>query len=134
MMPMIDFSVVVLPAPLRPSSVTTSPAFTSKLIPCRMWDSPYQASRFWTDRICPPVAAVDFVAGAAAVFRSGMTGPQISFLDAFVLRQFGVVALGEHLAAGQNRDDVGEIGDDVEIMLDHQDGVFGRDAFDQACD
>ena len=24
-MPMIDFSVVVLPAPLRPSSVTTSP-------------------------------------------------------------------------------------------------------------
>ena len=30
-MPMIDFSVVVLPAPLRPSSVTTSPARTSKL-------------------------------------------------------------------------------------------------------
>ena len=25
-MPMIDFKVVVLPAPLRPSSVTTSPA------------------------------------------------------------------------------------------------------------
>ena len=33
MMPMIDFSVVVLPAPLRPSSVTTSPAFTLKLMP-----------------------------------------------------------------------------------------------------
>ena len=30
-MPMIDFSVVVLPAPLRPSSVTTSPARTSKV-------------------------------------------------------------------------------------------------------
>ena len=27
MMPMTDFSVVVLPAPLRPSRVTTSPAF-----------------------------------------------------------------------------------------------------------
>ena len=43
MIPMIDFSVVVLPAPLRPSSVTTSPAFTLKLMPWRMWDSPYQA-------------------------------------------------------------------------------------------
>jgi hypothetical protein len=33
MMPMIDFSVEVLPAPLRPSKVTTSPAFTLKLTP-----------------------------------------------------------------------------------------------------
>ena len=32
-MPMIDRSVVVLPAPLRPSSVTTSPAATSKATP-----------------------------------------------------------------------------------------------------
>jgi hypothetical protein len=32
-MPMMDFSVVVLPAPLRPSSVTTSPANTSKVAP-----------------------------------------------------------------------------------------------------
>ena len=31
-MPMIAFSVVVLPAPLRPSRVTTSPSRTSKLI------------------------------------------------------------------------------------------------------
>jgi len=30
--PMIDFRVVVLPAPLCPSNVTTSPAFTWKLI------------------------------------------------------------------------------------------------------
>ena len=33
MIPMIDFSVVVLPAPLRPSKVTTSPALTLKLMP-----------------------------------------------------------------------------------------------------
>ena len=32
-MPMIAFSVVVLPAPLRPSSVTTSPGRTSKSTP-----------------------------------------------------------------------------------------------------
>src|SRR5262249_28061301 len=120
MIPMIDFSVVVLPAPLRPSSVTTSPALTSKLMPCRMWDSPYQASRFCTDRIWPPIAAdrAALVAGASAVFRSGVAGSQIGFLDALVLRQFGVVSLREHLAAGEHGDDVGEIGDDVQIMFD----------------
>ena len=32
-MPMIDFRVVVLPAPLRPSSVTTSPRLTSNVTP-----------------------------------------------------------------------------------------------------
>ncbi len=82
MMPMIDFKVEVLPAPLRPSRVTTSPAPTSKLTPCRMWDSPYQASRFCTDRTWPFAA---LAAGALAIFTSGMTGPQIGFLDAFVL-------------------------------------------------
>ena len=34
-----------LPAPLRPSNVTTSPAFTSNVMPCRMWLSPYQRAR-----------------------------------------------------------------------------------------
>ncbi len=41
--PMIERSVVVLPAPLRPSSVTTSPGCTLNVTPCRMCDSPYQA-------------------------------------------------------------------------------------------
>ena len=50
-MPMIDFSVVVLPTPLRPSSVTTSPGRTSKVTPCRMCDSPYQACRSFTASI-----------------------------------------------------------------------------------
>ena len=44
-MPMTDFRVVVLPAPLRPSSVTSSPRPISKPTPCRMCDSPYQACR-----------------------------------------------------------------------------------------
>jgi hypothetical protein len=39
-MPMIDFKVVVLPAPLRPSKVTTSPSRTLSATPCRMCDSP----------------------------------------------------------------------------------------------
>jgi hypothetical protein len=38
-------SVVVRPAPLRPSSVTTSPGSPCRSMPCRMCDSPYQACR-----------------------------------------------------------------------------------------
>ena len=38
--PMMEFIVVVLPAPLRPSSATSSPAFTSSETPCKMWLSP----------------------------------------------------------------------------------------------
>src|SRR5512144_1141594 len=88
-MPMIDFNVVVLPAPLRPSSVTSSPRPISKLTPCRMCDSPYQAC-------------------SAATFRrvSGMTGPDIGLDDQRVLRHLGVRPLGQHLAARQHGDGV----------------------------
>src|SRR3954447_26998679 len=131
MMPMTDFSVVVLPAPLRPSSVTTSPAFTLKLTPCRIWDSPYQASRFSTASTGVRPAAVTV---RSAIFASAMTRPQIGFLDALVLGQFGVITFGKHLAAGQHRDDVRQIGNHAQIMLDHQDGVFRGDALDQRRD
>ena len=39
-MPMMESRVVVLPAPLRPISVTTSPSPTVSDTPCRMWASP----------------------------------------------------------------------------------------------
>ena len=48
--PMIERSVVVLPAPLRPSRVTISPFLTSKLSPCSALLSPYQAWRSRTSR------------------------------------------------------------------------------------
>src|SRR5262245_14479852 len=38
--PMMARSVVVLPTPLRPSSAAHSPAFTSRLTPCRMCSLP----------------------------------------------------------------------------------------------
>src|SRR3954468_22137815 len=101
MIPITDFSVVVLPAPLRPSSVTTSPAFTLKLMPCRMWDSPYQACRSLTSSTCVPAGLV----AASAIFRSAMTSPQIGFLNALVLGQVGIIAFRQHLAARQHRDD-----------------------------
>jgi hypothetical protein len=37
---MIERKVVVLPAPLRPMSVTTSPSPTVSETPCKMWASP----------------------------------------------------------------------------------------------
>src|SRR4029453_15807481 len=131
MMPITDFSVVVLPAPLRPSSVTTSPSFTLKLMPCRMCDSPYQACKSLTDNTCAPLACA---AGLAAVFTSGMTCSQIGFLDARILGQFGIITFSEHLSARQHGNDVGEVGDHAQIMFDHQDSVFRGDALDQRCD
>src|ERR1700710_1498154 len=135
MMPITDFSVVVLPAPLRPSRVTTSPAFTLKLMPCRMCDSPYQASRFFTSSTAAPAPCGEagLVAGSA-VFRSGMPRSQIGFLDPLVLGELGVIAFRQHVTAGQHGDDVGQVGDHAQIVLDHQDGVFGGNALDQRGD
>src|SRR5215831_7916897 len=117
-MPMIDFSVVVLPAPLRPSSVTTSPARTSKVTPCSTCDSPYHACRF-------------SIASSAA---SGMTHSEIGLAHLGVRRHGGVVAFGEHAAAGEHRDAVAQVGDDGKIVLDHQHGAVGRHPLDQRRD
>src|SRR5580700_9433277 len=120
-MPMIALSVVVLPTPLRPSSVTTSPACTSKVTPWSTWDSPYQASRLLTAR-----------SGCG----SGMTclkmaGPEIGLAHRRIPRHRLVVALGQHVATGQHRDAVAQIGDDAEIVLDHQHGALVGERADQ---
>jgi hypothetical protein len=114
-MPMIAFSVVVLPTPLRPSSVTTSPGCTSKVTPCRMCDSPYQASS--------PLTAS--MARAPAACFSIMAGPEIGFAHRWIGRHGRIVALGEHLAAGEHGNAIAQIGDHAEIMLDHQHGARG---------
>src|SRR3954471_21670317 len=103
---MMHFSVVVLPAPLRPSSVTTSPSRTSKSMPCRMWDSPYQAFRFLTDRST-----------------SGMARSKVCLYYLRVGRDALIVALGEDLAALQHRDAVRQRGDHRKVVLDHQHGA-----------
>ena len=51
-----------------------------------------------------------------------------------VLRHRGVVALGQHLAAGQHGDAVRQRRDDRQVVLDHQDGAVRRDAPDQRGD
>src|ERR1700688_3621886 len=93
-----------------------------------MWDSPYQASRFCTASTgaAAPDVTAGVVAAASAIFGSGMTRPQIGFLDALVLRQFGIIAFRQHVTAGEHGDDVGKVGHDVEIVFDHQDGYFAE--------
>src|ERR1700733_4000743 len=109
--PMMDFIVVVLPAPLRPSSVTTSPSATSKSTPCSTWLSPYQA-------FSPAIFSAEL---------SGIRGPQIGGDHFGVLRHGGVVALGQHAAPGQHRDPVAESLHDGQVVLDHQDRPPGAD-------
>src|SRR6266478_8851513 len=99
-----------------------------------MWDSPYQASRFWTESTGVPVPGLGarLVAVAAAI--SGMPRSQISFLDAFILGQLGVMAFRQHVTPRQHGDDIGKVGNNVEIVFDHQDRVFRGDALDQRGD
>src|SRR6516165_9665798 len=127
-MPMMALSVVVLPAPLRPSRVTSSPSATAKSMPCRMCDSPYQLWRSVTRSSSRPRA------GRSRTAASAMAGPHIGFNDVGVLRDLGVGALRQDLAAGQDGDDVGELGHDREIVLDHQHRAVRRDLADERGD
>src|SRR5262249_471971 len=102
-MPMIARMVVVLPAPLRPSKVTTSPGFTSKVMGCRTWLSPYQPLRSRTLSCA-----------------SLMSGPHIGLDHLGIFRHLGVVALGQDLTACQHRDALRQIGDHRQIVLHHQ--------------
>src|SRR5579862_255982 len=117
--PMIDFSVVVLPTPLRPSSVTTSPARTSNVAPWRMCDSPYQACSSLT------VSSADV---------SGMAGPKIGLAHRRIIRHRLVVTLGQNLSTAKHGNTVTQIGDHAEIVFDHQDGAVDRQRFDQRAD
>src|SRR5437867_944718 len=111
-MPMIDLSVVVLPAPLRPSNVTTSPVRISNVTPCSTWDSPYQA--------CSP--STDSNGRSLAL---GMADPEIGFPHRRVGRDRVVVAFGEHPAAREDRDTIGEARNDAEIVLNHEHRAIG---------
>src|SRR5574337_103193 len=97
--PMIAFKVVVLPAPLRPSRVTTSPSRTSRLTPCKTCDSSYQASRPLTSSTVAPKASARAQSNAG----SGMPGPHIGFAHLLVFRDRPIVALGEHAPARLKR-------------------------------
>src|SRR5690349_16870823 len=104
--PMMLFMVVVLPAPLRPSNVTTSPSLTSKSTPCRIWLSPYQACR-------PLIASIG----------SGIGRAQIGGNDVRVAAHAGIVSFRQDLAAREHGDAVAQAFDHAKIVLHHKDGA-----------
>src|SRR6478609_10627374 len=104
-MPMIDLSVVVFPAPLRPSSVTTSPSFTSNVTPCRICDSPYHACRS--------------LIASSGVLTSSMAHPHVGLANLGIGGHGIVVAFRQHAPAREHGNVVGAIGDNRKIMLHH---------------
>src|SRR5438093_3401681 len=111
-MPMTDLRVVVLPAPLRPRRVTTSPRLTSKSTPWSTWDSPYQACRSRTSRSAP------------SAMGSAVTLAHVGLDDVGISRHAGVVPLRENLSAGEHGDGVREVGDHAQVVLHHEHGAI----------
>src|SRR5258708_39428271 len=103
---MIDLRVVVLPAPLRPSRVTTSPARTSKSTPWSTCDSPYHA---WSPDTSRRVSL--------------MPHPQVRLHHLRIGGHRGVVALGQNLAPRPHRDGVGDVVDQAQAVLGHPHGA-----------
>src|SRR5208337_1647488 len=120
-MPMIALSVVVLPAPLRPNKVTTSPSRTSRSTPWRICDSLYQACRPLTRS-----TAAELAAGLEASAASAMPCPHISLPHFRVLRHRAIVPLGQDPPARQHRDAMREVRDHLQVVLDHEDGAVRR--------
>src|SRR5205823_4933143 len=107
-MRMIDLSVVVFPAPLRPSSVTTSPRAISNDAPCNMCDSPYHEWRSRTCNKAPSRAA------------SGMPRSEIGLNHFGMLGDRRVVTLRQDLPSRKHGDVIRQRRDNGQVMLDHQ--------------
>src|SRR5262245_53923062 len=122
--PMMARMVLVLPAPLRPSSVTTSPALTSKVMPCSTWLSPYQPCTSRTESESWTSAMADRVARVRA-------RPHVSLDHPRILGHFGIWTFCQDLTPRQHSDTVGEIGNHREVVLDHQHGPVLGDAPDE---
>src|SRR5680860_351754 len=108
--PITERSNVVLPAPLRPTRVTTSPALTLRETSPRTRASPYQADR-------PSI--------------SSMSLPQVCRDHSVVRAHLFVASLGQDLALLQHRDLTGEIANDVHVVVDEHDGATLGDLLDQ---
>src|ERR1035437_3859851 len=108
--PMTERSNVVLPAPLRPTRVTTSPACTLKETSARTRASPYQADS-------PAI--------------SSMSMSQVGGDDLVVQAHVFVASLREDPALLQHRDLIGKAANDVHVVVDEHDGAALGDLLDQ---
>src|SRR5690242_17007720 len=97
--------VVVLPAPLRPSSTVTASGRTRSETPCRMW--------CWPMFVCTPSSSST----------SGMRAPEVRGLDLRARADLGGRPVGDEAAVLQHRDRVGQGHHHVDLVLDEQDGA-----------
>src|ERR1700733_14929275 len=112
--PMIDFRVVVLPAPLRPIRQTISPFATSILMSWMAWLAPYQAFRLLICNI-----------------RSVLPLAQIDPLDRLVLANFRGCAFREQLAVMQHQDTIADAEHQLHLVFDQDDRPLGGELDDQ---
>src|SRR5919201_10993 len=108
--PMMQRSVVVLPAPLRPTSVISSPSRTSRLTSRSACACPYQALRCLTSSIGLSEVRAD--------------DPRI---PAYLV----VRAVGDHPTLLHHDDSIGELGDNAHVVLDEKHRAAGADVTDQ---
>src|SRR5688572_1427036 len=99
--PIRQRSSVVLPSPLRPTSVTISPSSHPIHTSRRACASPYQAD-------------------SPSTINMGVS--EVGGDDPGVVADLGVRALDQHLAVLQHGHPVGEVGDHVHVVLDQDDG------------
>src|SRR5258708_33342623 len=111
---MMDFNVVVFPAPLRPIRQTISPLATSILMSCSTWLALYQALRFSTCSI-----------------RSVLPLAKIDPLYRFVLANLRRCSLRKELAVMQHQDAVTDAHDQFHLVLDQNDGALTGEFHDQ---
>src|SRR5699024_8092498 len=66
-------------------------------------------------------------APAAVAIASDMSGSHIGGHDGFVVRHFFVRTFGQYFALVEHGNGVGELGDDAEVVVDHEYGALGSD-------
>src|SRR6516164_667549 len=109
--PMIAFIVVDLPAPLRPTSATHSPAPTASETRNSTCAWPYHASSAWTSSI----------ARLLRTDRERRAAAEVDLLHARIVAHRSRRTVGDQLAARQHEDAVGVREDDVHAVLGEED-------------
>src|SRR5207302_1300576 len=138
MMPMIERIVVVLPIPFFPSSVTTRPAFTSRLRPNSTWLAPYAASR-------PSTRSITTISPLGSSLRRlrRRLAPHLALPAVVALAEVGVphLGVGAHLGrrsrhhdapVDHDGDPIGQREHGVHVVLDEHDRALAAERPEQA--
>src|SRR4051812_21040880 len=106
---MTDRTVVVLPMPLRPISVTISPAAMSNDTPNSTWLRPYA------------VSTLESCSSGSAIERHRLLLAQIGAAHVGICANCRRLSRRNHAAVDQHGDAVGEREHRVHVVLDQQD-------------